>query len=346
MLYSSLKDVFIFSSFCWESTANRIRYIVLSLVKKHRLFYLEPPVLGVTSFAKLGEFYSPDGPIVLTPYLPLDTSEIEASKITQELLENFIDQENISLFDSWYFSDAAWELSKMLRPQAIVYHIEQERELASPLAQEAHYIFSSQNLPDEEAIYIADGVDYDHFSQGRLKLIEPEDIAEIPSPRIGCYSIHDQQLIEEVASKRPDLHFIFLTPPGPIEMPNVHYLGFKNFYSLPMYLAHMNMALTSDRENHMMELLASGTPAIYCGEKEVDESIIFKAADVEEIIKRLELHLGQTEMDPYWIDRVDVYLQDKSWEHQVDLMLSIQETHLDSKSATLTLTQVRYSQSS
>ncbi|HLW58105.1 MAG TPA: hypothetical protein VKY27_11995 [Bacteriovoracaceae bacterium] len=322
MQHPSLKDTFIFSNYCWESTSNRIRYIVLALVKKQRIFYVEPPILGMTSFARLNEFYSDDGVIVLTPYLPLNTDEEERNEVTQELLRDFIAQENISYFDSWYFSYAAWDYSHEIKANNIIYYIEREEELGFSLAEIADYIFSSQRIEHERCIHIADGVDYDHFAQARLSLIKPDDLSSIPSPQVGCYGIQDQTLIEEVARSRPDLQFIFLTAPGEINLENVHYLGPKNFYSLPLYLSQWNIALTSDHENYMMELLASGTPVVYINDDiEIEEDLVHQANNLEEIIFKIDLALTQTSLDPNWIDRVDAYLQNKSWDHQVELIL-------------------------
>lgn len=341
MAHPSLQDTLIFSNYCWESAPQRIRYIVLSLLKKQRIFYVEPPILGMTSYAKLNEFYAADGVIVLTPYLPLDTSEEVKNEITQELLLNFIAQENLSYFESWYFSYPAWDYSKNLEADKITYHIEREEELNSPLAKEATYIFSAKRIEHDRCIYIADGVDYDHFAQARLSLVKPDDLANIPSPQIGCYGVYDQGLIEEIARERPNLQFIFLTPPGDIHLPNVHYLGSKHFYSLPLYLSQWNAALTSNDEDYMMELLASGTPVLYLNnEREIEEDLVHQAHNLEEILFKLDLALQQTTIDPYWIDRVDSYLQNKSWYHQVELMLQGQKTKdMNNIASSLTLTQ-------
>lgn len=321
-MHPSLKDTLVLSSFCWESTSNRIRYIVLSLLKKQRIFYVEPPILGMTSFARLNESYSPDGVIVLTPYLPLNTDEEERNKVTEELINQFLNQENISFFESWYFSPMAWDYSKNLKHQNIVYNIDREDELNAEIAEVANYIFSSKKIAHDRCIYIADGVDFDHFSQARLSLIKPDDMNCLPSPKVGCYGIYDQILIEEIAQRRPDLQFIFLTPEGSIKRDNVHYLGTKSFYSLPLYLSDWDLAITTDHENHMMELLASGTPTILINEEEpLDLDLIHQASNIDEIIFKIDLALQQNALDPYWIDRVDLYLQNKSWDHQVELML-------------------------
>jgi len=329
MLHQSLKDIFIFSNFCWESTSTRIRYIALSLIKKHRLFYVEPPVLGMTGQPKLNESYSAEGLTVLTPYLPLSTEEKNKNDITHALLKVFIEQENITYYDSWYFSPGAWDYSHSLHPQSIIYNVEHEFELDTPLADEASYIFSSQQIDHDRCILIPDGVDFEHFSQARLSLIRPDDLADIPSPRIGCYSVYDQDLIEEVARRRPDLQFIFLMQEGSVELSNVHYLGMKNFFSLPLYFSHWDVALTSDRENQMMELLASGTPVICLNEREIDDGLIHQATNIDDVIFKIDLALQQNTIDPYWIDRVDSYLQSKSWDHQVELMLKGQRPAVD-----------------
>lgn len=341
MLNSTLQDIFLFSDYCWESSSGRIKNIALKLIEKQRVYLVEPPILGMTSFAQLNEFYSPDGVIVLTPYLPLKTNESDKNTITSELLQNFIDQENILYFKSWYFSSAAWDFSKDLGAKSIIMDVEREDQLQGELAREADYIFAAHPMNDPRCMEIADGVDFEHFAQARLSLIRPDDLEEIPAgPRIGCYGVYDNTMIEKIAQLRPELQFIFLQPPGEIELPNVHYLGVKNFYSLPLYISHWDIALTQLQDKHLLELLSAGKPTICLNKKAVvAESLIFKAEDADELSKKIDEALEQNTNDPHWIDRVDQFLQTKSWEHQVNLMLEVQSLEELPMEQQVTLTQ-------
>lgn len=321
-----LQDIFIFSDYCWESSNGRIRNIALSLLKKNRVFIVESPILGMTSFAKLSEFYSPDGVIVLTPYLPLKTNEADKNTITGELISNFIDQENILYFDSWYFSATPWSFSQNLKAKSITYHVDKADDLLSPLSDAADSLFSSTDFHDPRCSVIADGVDFEHFSQARLSLIRPDDLAEISSPVVGCYGVYDESIIEQMATQRPDLQFVFLNSNDEIKLENVHYLGVKNFYSLPLYMSHWDIALTQFNDKHLFELLSAGKPTIYLGDAPViDETYVLNANNTQQIMEKIDLTLKQGMNDPQWIDKVDLLLQSKSWDHQVELMVKKQK---------------------
>ncbi|MFK4560614.1 glycosyltransferase [Bradyrhizobium ottawaense] len=135
--------------------------------------------------------------------------------------------------------------------------------------------------------YFSNVVDYDHFAQAlKPGIIAPDDIAEIPGPRIGFigaisnYKI-DFDLLRSAALQRPDWQFVLIgevsegEPLADIsaiaELPNVHLLGGRPYQSLPAYLSSFDVAILPNRLNEytrsmfpmkFYEYLAAGRPIV------------------------------------------------------------------------------------
>lgn len=100
--------------------------------------------------------------------------------------------------------------------------------------------------------YFPNVVDFDHFSKAHKQGPLPEDLREIPEPRIVYVGVLsdfkvDFKLIEEVALARPHWHWVIIGTeregqrsewmPRLKSLPNIHFLGRKEYRDLPSYLA-------------------------------------------------------------------------------------------------------------
>lgn len=123
----------------------------------------------------------------------------------------------------------------------------------------------------------------------------PDDLARIPTPRIGYtgrVSLKvDLPLVAAIARERPDWHWVFVGPvvlpraesldrggeiatayAGCTSLPNVHFLGEKDYRALPAYVAHMDANVMCYRRDpgwwevayplKLHEYLASGKPVV------------------------------------------------------------------------------------
>jgi UDP-galactopyranose mutase len=124
-------------------------------------------------------------------------------------------------------------------------------------------------------------VDVAHFAQARSVTEEPADQASIPHPRLGFFGVVDErmdiQLLSDVATARPDWHFVIVGPVvkiDPATLPqqaNIHYLGGKSYQELPSYLAGWDVAMLPFARNESTqfisptktpEYLAAGKPVV------------------------------------------------------------------------------------
>lgn len=132
--------------------------------------------------------------------------------------------------------------------------------------------------PDIE--YVPHGVDFEHFSKAwRTPPDKPVDLEAIPRPIFGFFGlIHhwfDLELMVKVARLRPDYSFVLIgdckVDVAPLQLPNVHLLGRRNYSQLPAYAASFQAGLVPFVRNDMtrcvnpiklMEYIAAGLPVI------------------------------------------------------------------------------------
>jgi glycosyltransferase involved in cell wall biosynthesis len=132
--------------------------------------------------------------------------------------------------------------------------------------------------------YVPHGVDWMAF---RAAIVDdlplPEDLANIPEPRLGFYGFLsdewlDYELVARMAREHPEWHIVLIGRPraGMDESQlrasaNIHYLGLKPFTELPAYTRHFALGLIPFRVNRLtmhsnplklLEYLAGGLPVV------------------------------------------------------------------------------------
>lgn len=320
MRISSLIDTLVFSSTCWESAAPRTRSIVMSLKKKSPIIYIEPPVLGFTSFASLNESYPSEEIKVLTPHLPKNAKNDEKNIVVNELLARYLNEKNIEVYESWYLGTTAWDYSDELAPYSITLDLISEDELSHPLTSLSSILTSSLLLENEDYIHVGDAIDVDHFLQARLNLIRPDEFKTIPDPLIGCMGLQNLDIILELAQQRPNYHFILfqdndLAYP---EVENIHFIGKKNFYSLPLYFSPLKVAITIPDEDLIDEMLCAGKKIIQIGKTNSDLPFVHDCDTISEVLNALDHYVSSPDMDPLWLSEVDEYLKTKTWDQKIE----------------------------
>jgi len=136
-------------------------------------------------------------------------------------------------------------------------------------------LFEESDLPHR--YFLEQAVDYDHFAVQAATTAE--DIASVPHPVLGYFGamdyVMDVALIEEVARRRPDWHWVLIglrSNPVQINAPNVHFLGSKPYATLPGYVRHVDVFVLPWRKDNafvsyvsaikVREYLATGKPVV------------------------------------------------------------------------------------
>lgn len=143
-------------------------------------------------------------------------------------------------------------------------------------------LFNEATAFREKSYLLEQAVDFEHFSSTTSqKLTPPEEIAQIPNPILGYFGaiegwLVDQNLIRYISEKRPNWQWVFIglnTRTIEIQsLPNVHFLGSKNYYDLPKYATKFDICVlpwVTDNEfvNYgsaikVREYLATGKPVL------------------------------------------------------------------------------------
>lgn len=181
-------------------------------------------------------------------------------------------------------------------------------------------------------------IEKSHFEKARTLTHEPADQQGIPSPRIGYYGVIDErmdlELLDTVSRLKPEWHFVMVGPVVKIDPqslpknPNIHYTGQKKYAELPEYLSGWDAAMMPFARNEstkfisptkVPEYLAAGRPVISTSIKDVirpygEEGLVHIADAPQDFVKAVEKALEQKN-DPDWLNKVDVFLADNSWDN-------------------------------
>jgi UDP-galactopyranose mutase len=154
------------------------------------------------------------------------------------------------------------------------------------------------------------GVEVEHFARAAAESTPvAEDIADIRHPILGYFGAVDERidfgLIRYLCEQRPDWSVVFIGPlirfdKCPVDAPNFHYLGKKEYGDLPRYLKAFDVCLMpfvdSELTRHISptktpEYLAGGKPVVSSPVPDVVEDY----SDVVRIARTREDFLEQVD---------------------------------------------------
>ncbi|WP_295465826.1 glycosyltransferase [uncultured Pseudomonas sp.] len=134
--------------------------------------------------------------------------------------------------------------------------------------------------------YLSNVVDIEHFGKALEPAPIPEEVAAISEPRIVYHGVlsdfkMDFSLILDAARRRPDWSWVFIGEEREgqrsqllaeiARLPNVHFLGYRNYQELPSYLRGMQVGILPSLINKYTdsmfpmkyyEYLAAGLPVV------------------------------------------------------------------------------------
>jgi glycosyltransferase involved in cell wall biosynthesis len=364
------KDLLCFSHLRWDFVFQRPQHLMTRFAQNGNVYFLEEPFFDASGEAyldinkKLPELW------VCVPHLPAGGTQEQTNAQIKKLLDSFFEERDCADFVFWYYTPVAFEFSRSFAPGLIVYDCMDELsafKFAPPrlkfveqqLLAKADVVFTggvslyeAKKASHHNIHPFPSSIDKQHFQAARKQLAEPEDQASVKGIKLGFYGViderFDQQLIREIASKRPDWHLMLIGPVVKIDMAelpvadNIHYLGCKTYQELPSYLAGWNVALIPFLLNESTrfisptktpEYLAAGKPVVSTAIRDVvfpyaKMGLVSIGQDADTFINAIEHELTNQE-NAQWLRSVDEYLADKSWEHTFSamqrLMLSVKK---------------------
>ncbi len=198
-------------------------------------------------------------------------------------------------------------------------------------------------------------IDRSHFGDARSFKPDPPDQKNIQHPRLGFFGVIDErfdsELLDAVARKRPDWQFVMIGPIVKIQLDslpkhgNIHYLGPKKYEELPSYLSNWDVALLLFARNESTrfisptktpEYLAAGRPVISTSIQDVvrpygELNLVSIADRPDDLIRAAEKLLTKSYEQTDWLNRVDQFLADMSWDKTWQQMRELIDQAVEAK---------------
>jgi UDP-galactopyranose mutase len=349
-------DLLVFSHLRWDFVFQRPQHLMSRFAIFRRVYFFEEPIFGISETPRLHIRESQEGVQVVVPHLPHGLTPAAQELALTRLVNELIDEESFQEYSVWYYTPMALPFSRHLKPNVVLYDCMDELslfkgcppamiELEKELFKKADVIFTGGQALFEAKqdrhhnIHPApSSIDYDHFSQGRNDVADPQDQAAIPHPRLGFFGVVDErmntELLAEIAALRPRWHFVVIGPVvkiDPATLPkaaNIHYLGQKDYKELPHYLAGWDCALMPFALNESTrfisptktpEYLAAGRPVVSTSIRDVvrpyaHKRLVHIADTPADFVKAAESAMKES-LDQEWVRRVDDFLSDMSWDN-------------------------------
>jgi glycosyltransferase involved in cell wall biosynthesis len=254
---------------------------------------------------------------------------------------------------NWMFLPSAVVVAGELGEETLIYHCVDEfsafsgnspRAIAAmerELMERANLVIvSSQLLLESKQEFngntslVRHGVDWNHFRRAIDPATEaPVDIAALPKPVLGFFGLIadwvDFDLLAHVARKFPEGSLVLI---GNVttdvrrlrEIPNVHFLGRRQYEQLPAYCKGFDVALMPFLINTLTlnsnplkvrEYLAAGLPVVSTAIPEVEAvGLCHIAADSEEFVAQIRRVLADRQSRS---ERSDA-IRSESWESRLE----------------------------
>lgn len=370
-----LPDLFVFSHLRWDFVFQRPQHLLSRYVENRRVYYFEEPVFGYSQTPQAIIRKTEEGVKVVVPYLPDGLTPEKQNETLRKLLDDVMLEEKIRDYAIWYYTPMALPFSRHLKPVSVIYDCMDELsafkfappqllKLEDELMKRANLVFTGGFSLFEAKRHrhnnihpFPSSIDYAHFARGREKCEEPKDQASIPHPRLGFFGVIDErmnlELLEGMAKLRPDWHFVMIGPVVKIDpatlpkLPNIHYLGKKDYKELPAYLAGWDCAMMPFALNESTrfisptktpEYLAAGKPVVSTSIRDVvrpysQEKLVHIADTAEDFVVACEKAMHEAQHDAEWRVRVDEFLATNSWDITWKSMVSLERAIYRAKTA-------------
>ena len=297
-----VNNLLCFAHLRWNFVYQRPQHLLSRATRQYRVWYVEEPIWQDTLSLDVREVA--ENLTVVVPALPRGIDEQTAIRLQRQLINQLIDQQAITSFITWYYTPMALRFTEHLNPRLVLYDCMDE--LSAFLGASSQLIEQEQRLLSRADVVFTGGyslyeakknrhpavhafpscIDYAHFSPASsitspTGLADPVDQSAIPHPRIGYSGVLDERLdlslLHELASNQPNWQFVLIGPVVKINPatlptgPNLHYLGMKDYQSLPAYFSHWQVAMMPFAINESTrfisptktpEYLAAGLPVV------------------------------------------------------------------------------------
>ncbi|UFH52778.1 glycosyltransferase family 1 protein [Spirosoma sp. KNUC1025] len=350
---SRIQDLVCFAHLRWNFVYQRPQHLLSRAAQQWRVWYVEEPIWGDSLYL---DIHSVDENIrVVVPHLPHGLDEESTIRLQRQLVDQLLEQQEITNFITWYYTPMALLFSDHLQANLVIYDCMDELSAfkgASPrLLQEEKRLLSRADLVftggyslyeaklsrHERVFAFPSCIDYDHFVRARHGMADPADQRDIAPQRIGFSGVLDErldiELLGALAQQLPDWQFILLGPVVKIDPatlpqgPNLHYLGMKNYKELPAYFSNWDIAMMPFAHNEATrfisptktpEYLAAGLPVVSTSICDVKRTYCsWEQVQLADSAEAMGTAIRQAVQQGQKADwmSLDAFLREQSWEN-------------------------------
>lgn len=344
-----------YSHLRWNFVYQRPQHLLSRAMRYYDVAYFEEPLRESVGAPLLRRETSAEGIVVLTPILPDAYDDEQSIRAQHDLLNSFIESANPASLVFWYYTPTALAFSSEMSRDVTVYDCMDELsafKMAHPrmgayegeMFDQADVVFTGgRSLYEAKKLHhlnihlFPSSIDANHFGKARLAPRCPADIAQLSNPQLGYFGVIDERmdlgLVATMADARPDWNFVMIGPVVKIDpaslpkLPNIHWIGAREYSALPDYIASWDVGLMPFALNESTrfisptktpEYLSAGCPVVSTAIADVVNpygalGLVEIASTAEEAIACVE-HLMQRDPMP-WLNAVDAYLDGNSWDH-------------------------------
>jgi UDP-galactopyranose mutase len=263
----------VFSHLRWDFVYQRPQHVLSRLAGEQPVFVIEEPVHDPHARPHWEKQQRGLHVTVLRPHTPCPEwgfADAQLPTLTG-LIEPLIREENLRGCLLWLYTPMALPLADLFEPEIIIFDcmdelsafdfapsqlVEREQQLlarADVVFTGGPSLYRAKQDRHANVHLFPSSVDAGHFRQALDGLVEPEDQAPLPHPRLGFFGVIDERmdlpLLAHLATSHPEWHVVMIGPVVKIDLAllpraaNLHYLGQRPYAVLPAYLAGWDVCL-------------------------------------------------------------------------------------------------------
>jgi len=341
----------------WDFVFQRPQHLLSRFARDHEVIFFEEPMEHDGAAPRLDISVRPEGVTVAVPRLPKGLNPEARISAQRFLLDGLMAPHARRSVIAWFYTPMAFAFADQLRADATVYDCMDELsafrgappemiEFERRLLARADLVFTGGRSLYEAKLgkhprvhCFPSSIDTAHFGAARQAPAAPPELDALPRPRLGFFGVIDErmdvELVGRMAELRPDWTFAMIGPVVKIEesalprLPNIHWLGGRQYAQLPQYLAHLDLGFMPFALNESTrfisptktpEFLAAGLPVVSTPVTDVvrdygDTGLVEIATGADEMVRKAEALLARRGPEAAaWLSQVDRKLAEGSWD--------------------------------
>ena len=262
----------VFSHLRWDFVYQRPQHLLSRLAGNRQVYFIEEPVHDPERAPHLELSTPAENVVVARPHTPLPPSGFTKEQLPylSDLVQEFLQQQELTSYVVWLYTPMALPLARTLQPKAVVFDVMDElsafvgapqemKDLETETLAWADVVFTGgpslykAKLGRHENLHcFPSSVDAAHFAKAQ-DVEEAQDQAHLPHPRLGFYGVIDErmdlELLDHLAASHPEWQIVMVGPVvkiDPATLPkhdNLYFPGQRTYAQLPSYLAGWDVCL-------------------------------------------------------------------------------------------------------